>query len=434
MTITKSDFTGLGAGVLLSAFLFAPGAGAEILSAQIPDLLAGDNLVKAAEADVVSAREQARVALGNWFPNLDVSASYGYESQKPEKAVDTEIVPRELDLTITQLLWDFGSTNATLRSARLTLEQARAVLVASRQNLLLEAVSTYLDVLRAGDVLDFARQSEDNLIRQTGLENALVERGAGFSTDVLQAKVQLAGSSARRVRAEGALQVARNAYREVFGAAPGELSSMKSPTLPLDLLPQDVETAVEGAEKDNPQLLAASIGNAIAREAVKRSRASGFFPKLEGVLETKYKEDVGGTIGDETERLAKVQLTYPFNLGFTAVNTLRAARSSESATRLRYADARDVVEQQARDSWENLRTARENASLLKNQANIAAEFLDFARKERQLGRRSLIDVLAGETALIDASSDAASAEVDVSIAVYTLLNVMGRLEEGAIRD
>ena len=93
-----------------------------------------------------------------------------------------------------------------------------------------------------------------------------------------------------------------------------------------------------------------------------------------------------------------------------------------------------MVEQQARDSWENLRTSRENAGLLKNQANIASEFLDFARKERQLGRRSLIDVLAGETALIDASSDAASAEVDVAIAVYTLLNVTGRLEEDAIRD
>ena len=396
--------------------------------------MATDNLIKAAEADVVSAREQARVALGNWFPNLNVTANYGIEDQKPEKAADTRIIPRKLDFTITQLLWDFGSTNATLRSARLTLEQARAVLDAARQNLMLQAVSAYLNVIRTGDVLEFSRQSEDNLVRQTGLENALVERGAGFSTDVLQAKVQLAGASARRVRAEGALQVARNAYREVFGAAPGELSSMKSPPLPLDLLPQDVKSAVETAVTDNPQLIAANIGNSIARETVNQSRASGFYPKLEGVLETKIKEDVGGTIGDETERLAKVELTYPFNLGFTAVNTLRAAKSTESATLLRYADARDVVEQQARDAWENLRTARENAALLKNQANIASEFLEFARKERQLGRRSLIDVLAGETALIDASSDAASAEVDVSIAVFTLLNVMGRLEEDAVRN
>jgi adhesin transport system outer membrane protein len=41
------------------------------------------------------------------------------------------------------------------------------------------------------------------------------------------------------------------------------------------------------------------------------------------------------------------------------------------------------------------------------------------RKERRFGRRSLIDVLAGETALINASSDAASAEN--SIATSALL-------------
>ena len=62
-----------------------------------------------------------------------------------------------------------------------------------------------------------------------------------------------------------------------------------------------------------------------------------------------------------------------------------------------------------------------------HQANIAAEFLDLARKERQLGKRTLIDVLAGETNLINAQSDATSAQSDVIIAGLTLLSVMGQL-------
>ncbi|MDP6927867.1 MAG: outer membrane efflux protein, partial [Rhodospirillales bacterium] len=63
-----------------------------------------------------------------------------------------------------------------------------------------------------------------------------------------------------------------------------------------------------------------------------------------------------------------------------------------------------------------------------------SEFLALARKERQLGNRSLIDVLSGETAFINATSDATSAETDVAIAVFTLLNNMGRLNLDAIRD
>ncbi len=66
--------------------------------------------------------------------------------------------------------------------------------------------------------------------------------------------------------------------------------------------------------------------------------------------------------------------------------------------------------------------------MLHNQANIAGEFLELARKERTLGRRSLLDVLSGETALINANSDAASADIDVSIAVFTLLDAMAELD------
>jgi len=70
--------------------------------------------------------------------------------------------------------------------------------------------------------------------------------------------------------------------------------------------------------------------------------------------------------------------------------------------------------------------------LLRNQANIAAEFLTLARKERKLGKRSLLDVLNGETNLVNAESDAASAERDVDIAAFTLLAVMGKLAAKAV--
>jgi adhesin transport system outer membrane protein len=96
-------------------------------------------------------------------------------------------------------------------------------------------------------------------------------------------------------------------------------------------------------------------------------------------------------------------------------------------------DAKNIISEQVRAAWQQLQTSRENAQFLRNQANIASEFLELARKERRLGRRSLIDVLAGETALINASSDAASAESNISVAAFTLLGVMGTLNLDAIQ-
>jgi len=56
-----------------------------------------------------------------------------------------------------------------------------------------------------------------------------------------------------------------------------------------------------------------------------------------------------------------------------------------------------------------------------------------AREERKLDKRSLLDVLSGEVALINAKSDAVSAETDIAISVVTLLDAMGVLRKVDLR-
>ncbi len=93
----------------------------------------------------------------------------------------------------------------------------------------------------------------------------------------------------------------------------------------------------------------------------------------------------------------------------------------------RYTDARHAAVEQVRNSWQNLETSRLNAGFLRNQANISGEFLDLARKERKLGTRTLLDVLAGETSFITSISAAVAAEAARDLAVYNLLFAMGEL-------
>ena len=80
-----------------------------------------------------------------------------------------------------------------------------------------------------------------------------------------------------------------------------------------------------------------------------------------------------------------------------------------------------------RTTWDGLNTAQQNAQFLTNQARISKEFLELARTERQAGNRSLLDVLGGETALINAQADAIAAKIEVLINSFTLLSLMGGL-------
>lgn len=410
-------------------------ARAETLRALVEGLVNDHNLIDAARADLRAATENVRVAYGSWYPTLDVTANTGYEQQlKPPASEDTRLPFKEFDAVVTQKLWDFGATTSAVRSARLTKAQASAALSAQRQALALRGVTAYLNVLRASKIAEFALRSEDNIKKQTQLEDARVQRGAGFATDVLQSKQLLAQAEARRFEAQGNLQIAINEFRIVFGIVPTSLSDFEKPILPVDLLPPTLEGAVEVAMSKNPVLEATQLGTEVTRESIKAAQATGFFPTLNGVVSWKAKDNVGGTAGTQYETLTKVEMNLPFNLGMTALNSVRAAQGAYDAVNSRFADARDAIEQQVRNGWDQLRIQRERANSLLNAANIAAEFLELARKERQLGNRSLLDVLSGETALINASSDATSADTDVAIAVFALLNAMGILDVDAIRD
>ncbi|MBM3566149.1 MAG: hypothetical protein FJX42_08555 [Alphaproteobacteria bacterium] len=237
----------------------------------------------------------------------------------------------------------------------------------------------------------------------------------------------MAGAQAARVRAEGAVATARNRYLNVFDKLPERPQTMAIPPLPLDGLPKTLNEVVDVAGRENPQLKAARLQAEIARNNVAKTVSDKFAPTINLVGEANHKNDYDGTIGQKNDQLVKIEAKYNFNLGLTAINTLKASQYTLTSTENKYGEALDNVQEQSRNAWQELETAKQNAEHLKNEANIAAEFLELARKERALGRRSLIDVLAGETALINASSDAASAETDVAISVFKLLASMGRL-------
>ena len=410
-------------------FAVASLAHADSLAESLNSLVQNHKQIKRAEVNLEATKERAKAAWGDWYPTLDVSGTYGREKRnKASGTDDIEEVPRQLSLTVTQQLWDFGSTNAAIRSANLTVDRSRQNLTATRQALVLQGIEAHLNVIRASKVLGFAKGSVGNIRRQAELEDARVQRGSGFTTDVLQAKTQLAGAEARRNNFAGDLRNSINAYRRVFNKEPGKIEDLKEPRIPFEMLPKTLDDLIQAMFDGNPGLKLSKLDADIQRETVLQTRADEFFPTLDAIAETKRNQDFSGTLRNEIEQIFKVELNYSLNLGLTERNTVKASELDLRAATLGYIDARDSFEQQARDLWSNFERDQENAEFLKNQANIAAEFLELARRERQLGNRSLIDVLAGETALINANSDATSTETDVMLDVFRIINIIGQLE------
>ena len=307
------------------------------------------------------------------------------------------------------------------------MSQSQTRLRRARQALILEGTGAYLNLLRTADTLRFARQSEARVKNVRQMEDAKVRRGAGLASDVLQAKAQLAGASAIRVRAQGAFPNARNRYISVFVKPPGALKAYRRPKLPLARLPKKIDDAIGRARKNNLDLASSQFDVDIAQQST-RSARSAFFPKIEFKGDLNRLHDASGIPGTKIEKAIKLELSYPLFTGGRDTAAYRASLNRRRATLKRRDDLRRSVDEQVRNAWQNMITTKANAEFLRNQANISGEFFDIARREVRLGRRALIDVLNAETNFINSVSAAVSAETDYALAVYNLLFAMGALE------
>ena len=274
--------------------------------------------------------------------------------------------------------------------------------------------------------MKYAFQSVSNIKKQTELEDAAVTAGGGLTSDVLQAKTQLAGAQARLIQFEGVLSAAKHEFEYVFGFFPKDINSLSLTKSIFNLLPKTLEEAEEKTILNNPALKAASVNKEIGKEGINTARAS-LFPTIKGTISHSEKQDFGGIVGHKRESSAKIDLSYPLNLSFSEYAGKDAAVESYLATETRIDDQHDMTLQMLRTTWDGLNTAQQNAQFLTNQARISKEFLELARTERQAGNRSLLDVLGGETALINAQADAIAAKIEVLIKSFTLLSLMGGL-------
>tara|TARA_B100000676_G_C18074973_1_gene846983 strand:+ start:31 stop:1392 length:1362 start_codon:yes stop_codon:yes gene_type:complete len=401
---------------------------AEDLNLTLTTLLAQHNRIRAAEGDLAAARDRAKAAIGVRYPTLNVTSHYGYEAQNKFESANTSMPSREIDLKLTQQLWNFGASSAAIESARLMFRQANENLEMAKQTLLLEGISALLDVYLTQRKLEYATQSVSNIKLQTELEDTRVQEGSGFSADVLQAKSQLVDAEALRIKIKEEADAALDRHKAIFGDYPqSNISSLKL-KIPTQLLPISLSEAIKIAQENNPRLASSKFGVKLASATVAETRANELFPSVNFVSSTKHKVDASGTKGYQGEYMVKLEVAYDFNFGLSSVRQLQATKKEREATARRLVEVKDQIEEQVKNKWNGLLVAHQSATLLVSKTIIAQELLKHTREERDLGRRSLMDVLAQETKLINTLSEAVAAETNTVSKAYELLEAIGRLD------
>ena len=408
------------------------GALGQPLERELVGLLRDHPQIQAADKTSQSSRQEIDKALATFYPRAQALTDAGPEliDSPGERARRQEqgLNPRTRNvatLTVTQNLFNGFASTAATRAARLNAEIAAVTAEGTRQATLFEGVRAYVNVLRQRRLVDLARSNEETIQIQLNLEDERVQRGSGIAVDVLQAKSRLQISKERRVNFEGALQDSVSTYAQVYNHAP-ELEEMQDPVPPVELLPSQIEEAVDIALNENPAVNNGDTTIEVQGEK-KRTAMAEYYPKLDVVGRANYEKNRNSVIGTRRDYSIVLQATWDLFTGFSTQAAVAQAAYDQGASKDNLTFATRKVTEQVKLAWQALLTVRERMELLENAINIAAEVFESRKKLREAGKETVINVLDAESEIFNARINFTAASYDERIAVYQLLLAMGRL-------
>ncbi|MEE8258523.1 MAG: TolC family outer membrane protein, partial [Sphingomonadales bacterium] len=342
------------------------------------------------------------------------------------------IFNRSLQIRLDQPLFQGFQRINNRKEAKAIVKAGRATLLQIEQNVLLNAVAGYMDVLRDEAIYGLNVNNVQVLNRQKEASDARFQVGEITRTDVAQSEARLAGSISQRITSQANLATSRAIYRQVIGSFPGTLEP--APDLPP--LPADLEAAWAIAIEQNPQIRIAIYNEEAAGHAVNSSKGA-LLPRADGFL-TATRFHGSATFGGELSGLsdetksAGVSITIPLFQGGGEYSNVRRNKQLRSQRRFETLAADLAVRAFTETSWQQYNAAV--SSIVSNQSRVDANAiaLEGVRQEETVGQRTVLEVLNAEQELLVARVNLVTAQRDEYVAGFTLLSSLGQLNAAAL--
>lgn len=385
--------------------------------------------IEAARARLRAVNEQVSQARGGMRPTVQAGVNYTLESQRTrggpqaQRGTNTND-PFGFSVDASQPLYDGGQTVNSVRARTADVSAARARLLGLEQQVLLDVVTAYLDILRDQEFVALARNNIRVIAEQLRATEDRFEVGEVTRTDVSQARARLAEANANLSDVEGQLARSIQAFRAVVGEEPGQLQ----PQTALPPLPQSLDEAIALAVENHPAILAARFDDGAASSDV-RAAIGGLLPtvSLDGGVSLSDTGVFQNNSADRTSASIGVRARIPLYQAGVQYSRVRAAQAQASAARIGITGEARTRRQQAENAWTGLSVSR--AAIVSLRQRVAASQLAFegVREEALVGARTTLDVLDAEQELLDARTRLTGAQRDEFVAAYALLAAVGQL-------
>lgn len=383
--------------------------------------------LKAARAGTQATDENVAIAKSGYRPKLSVDGGYSdtkINTNSPVKPVDG--YNRTLTATISQPIFNGFKTVNSVKSAKSYAKASQAALMATEQNVLLEAARAYLDVLQDEAIVKLQKNNEQLLKKELDETNERFKVGEVTTTDVSQAKASYASAQSQRISAEGNLKASQAIYKQVIGIEPKNLIDPKNIE---KLFPKSLDEAIDYA-KDHSYELQAARHNLKAKKHDVNTNKGELLPSVSAYA-------MAGRIKTEDYAMEKNPTYNEVELGVNFSMPIYNAGSSRAKIRQskyyrwqaqeNLLNTEDALYSGLTSAWEYLCANKAKISSVEAQTKAYKVALDGVREEEALGNRTVLDVLNQYQYLLNSKVEEVTTRHDYYVAGLTLLQEMGKL-------
>ncbi|MEM8853236.1 MAG: TolC family outer membrane protein [Pseudomonadota bacterium] len=403
-------------------------AGAQSLTESLAAAYSTNPQLNAARSQLRGIDENIAIARSGNRPQIAGSMSWTSQTFKtvggPLRGTSGNN-PFEIQLTLTQPLFQGFQVRNSIRQAESAVKAQRASLKNTEQTVLLNTATAFEDVIQNRAIVSLRESDVRFLAEQVRAAQDRFEVGEGTRTDVSQAE-------ARQAQAQSALNFARAnlasseaTYRQLTGLVAKRLRDNVAVER---FIPPSLKAAEATGQKIHPAIIASLFDVDTATFNVKALEGQ-FLPSVNMVGAVGTTFDPSPTSGAYRQDSASLGLnvTVPIYQGGRVSAQVRQAKEQLGTSRIQVDLTRDQVRQNTVAAWAGYIASVRSIQAARTGVFAAQLALDGVIEEQRVGQRTTLDVLDAQRDLVSAQVTLVQSERDKDVAAFNLMAAIGHL-------
>lgn len=319
-------------------------------------------------------------------------------------------------------IYSGGKNEANIDSSELGVKIARLNTDRQKENIKLNVVQAYYDVLQAQKRVQVDQSSVDNYQAHLTNVQQLFSAGSKARIDVLRSSVELSNARQTLIKQQNTYEVDLSKLRNILNMDPNEPLTLTQ-DFAYEAFPQELDSCVSYARQNRKDLQADTYTLGQKELAIKAAKGD-LLPSVNLSVGASW-EKQGLPSSDNHSYTAGVTASWDlFDSGITKAK-ISAAQTALEVAKLTLEQDQNSVDLAVRQAYYNMREAEKRFNSTQDAVTQAKEDYFIASEKYKAGEGLMLDIIDAQLALSTAELNYISAQYDYARYKAAVENAMG---------